>query len=51
MTDCPYGGVCTVTCEYYSIYGCTRNDDNGDWQDINWQDSDGQLLSTKVESL
>lgn len=40
MTDCPYGGVCTVTCEYYSVYGCTQNDDNGDWQDINWLDSD-----------
>ncbi len=40
MVDCPYGGVCSVTCEYYSVYGCTRNDAQGDWQDINWLDSD-----------
>ena len=40
MVDCPYGGVCSVTCEYYSIYGCMGNDTQWDWQDINWLDSD-----------
>ena len=38
MKDCPYGGICSVSCEYYTLWGCTRQDIDGDFLELNLGD-------------
>ena len=40
MKDCPYGGICSVTREYYTLWGCTRQVTDGDFVDLNLEDTD-----------
>ena len=39
MKDCPYGGICSVTCEYYTLWGCTRQVTDGDFLELNLEDT------------
>ena len=40
IKDCTYGGICSVTCEYYTLWGCTRQVTDGDFLELNLEDID-----------
>lgn len=43
MHECPYGVICSVSCLYWTLYGCTLNDSTGDFfLNINVEDNDAK---------
>lgn len=42
MHECSYGAVCSISCLYWTLHGCTLNDNTGDFLNINVEDYDAE---------
>lgn len=40
IKDCPYGGICSVTCKYYTLWGCTRQVTDGDFLELRLEENE-----------